>query len=324
MIAKADLVFGHDGSIPLAFEVMHEMGRTRPWDNKRLVLFIDHSAPSPTPEISQIHNIMRQFAKENGVLLYDVGNGVCHQVLVDEGFVRPGMFIVGADSHTVTHGSFGAFAVGVGSTDAAITISTGKMWVKVPESVRIELVGKLSHGVTSKDVVLRILGDVKADGMNYKAAEFCGEGLETLSMSSRMTISNMSAEMGAKAAMMLVSQSTCERINAEFGSTVSPFIPDEDAEYQDQFEFDMSILEPLISIPPYVDSIKTVEELQGTPIDQSFIGSCTNGRLEDLHIASKILNGKRTKARCIVIPASKKVFLMALEDGTIGTLKKIG
>jgi 3-isopropylmalate/(R)-2-methylmalate dehydratase large subunit len=139
-----------------------------------------------------------------------------------------------------------------------------------------------------------------------------------------MTISNMSAEMGAKAAMMLVSQSTCERINAEFGSTVSPFIPDEDAEYRDQFEFDMSVLEPLISIPPYVDSIKTVEELQGTPIDQSFIGSCTNGRLEDLHIASKILNGKRTKTRCIVIPASKKVFLMALEDGTIGTLIRAG
>lgn len=324
VVAEADLVFGHDGSFPLALEVMKEMGKEEPWDSEKVVLFIDHSAPSPTPEISNLHKAMRDFSRRSGVRLYDVGSGICHQVLPEEGFVRPGMFIVGADSHTVTHGAFGCFAIGVGSTDAAVAIASGKIWLKVPESVKIELEGELKGSVTTKDAILKIIGELKADGMNYKSVEFHGTSIDKLSMASRMTMTNMGAEMGAKATIMPVDKYTCEMIRMEFGLEVDAFLPDGDANYSDTFEFDLTSIIPMVACPPNVDNVRPVEELSGTAIDQAFIGSCTNGRLEDLHLAARILKGNRVRVRCIVIPASRKVLLEAVRDGTVETLSRAG
>lgn len=324
VVADVDLVFGHDGSFPLALEVMKEMGREEPWDSEKVVLFIDHSAPSPTPEISNLHRAMREFSKKSGVRLYDVGNGICHQVLPEEGFIKPGMLIVGADSHTVTHGAFGCFAIGVGSTDAAVAITSGKIWLRVPESVKIELKGELRGPVTTKDVILKVIGDVKADGMNYKSVEFHGDSVDYLSMASRMTITNMGAEMGAKATMMPVNGTARQMIRREFGLEVKEFLPDSDADYSDILEADLSSIVPMVACPPNVDIVRPVEELSGTVIDQAFIGSCTNGRLEDLHLAASILRGKKVKVRCIVIPASRKIFLEAVRDGTVEVLSKAG
>lgn len=324
VVADVDLVFGHDGSFPLALEVMREMGRDVPWDSEKVVLFIDHSAPSPTPEVSNLHKAMRDFSSRNGVRLYDIGSGICHQVLPEERFVRPGMLIVGADSHTVTHGAFGCFAIGVGSTDAAVAITSGKIWLKVPETVKMVLKGGLLYPAVTKDVILSIIGEVKADGMNYKAVEFHGAPIDGFSMASRMTMTNMSAEMGAKAAMMSVNRQACESIRREFELPVEEFLPDDDATYSEVFEFDLSSIVPVAACPPNVDNVRPVEELSGVAIDQAFIGSCTNGRLEDLHAAARILKGKRVKARCIVIPASRKVFLDAVRDGTLETLMRAG
>lgn len=324
VVADVGLVFGHDGSFPLALEVMREMGRDVPWDSEKVVLFIDHSAPSPTPEVSNLHKAMRDFSSRNGVRLYDIGSGICHQVLPEERFVRPGMLIVGADSHTVTHGAFGCFAIGVGSTDAAVAITSGKIWLKVPETVKMVLKGGLLYPAVTKDVILSIIGEVKADGMNYKAVEFHGAPIDGFSMASRMTMTNMSAEMGAKAAMMPVNRQACESIRREFELPVEEFLPDDDATYSEVFEFDLSSIVPVAACPPNVDNVRPVEELSGVAIDQAFIGSCTNGRLEDLHAAARILKGKRVKARCVVIPASRKVFLDAVRDGTLETLTRAG
>ncbi|MEM3635887.1 MAG: 3-isopropylmalate dehydratase large subunit, partial [Thermoproteota archaeon] len=320
IVADVDVVFAHDGTATLAFDVMKELNEEKVFDSKKVVLFIDHAAPSPSPAISAIHNRMRDFSKLHNVKLYDVGNGICHQLLPSEGYVKPGSLVIGADSHTVTHGAFNAFATGVGSTDAAIAMMTGKIWLKVPESIKLELNGNLSEGVTSKDLVLFLIGNFKADGFNYVAIEYSGSTIEKLSVDSRMTIANMGVEMGAKASLMPLNENTRVWLSKRVQGPITPVEPDKDATYYKTYSFDVKSIEPMVAAPPNVDNVKPVTELEGLEIDQVFIGSCTNGRLEDIELALRILKGRKVKSRCIVIPASKEVYYEALKKGYIEEL----
>lgn len=325
IVANVDVVFAHDGTAALAFDAMKEFGSEKIFDKEKVVLFIDHAAPSPSPAISEIHARMREFSKRHGVKLYDVGNGICHQLVPSEGYVKPGSVIIGADSHTVTHGAFNAFATGVGSTDAAIAMMTGKIWLKVPETVKIELNGELKKGVTSKDLILFLIGNFKADGFNYMAIEYSGSTIERLSVDSRMTITNMGVEMGAKASIMPLNKATEVWLRERVKGNFEPVNPDPQASYFKSYSFEVSNIEPMLAAPPNVDNVVPVSEFEGTEVNQVFIGSCTNGRLEDIELALKIIKGKKIKVeRCIVIPASKEIYIEALKKGYIEELLKAG
>jgi len=310
VVANVDFVFAHDGTAPLMIDVINEFQVKTLKLASKSALFIDHAAPSPSVQSSILHKKMREFAAKHGIRLFEAGEGICHQVVMDHGFAKPGNIVVGADSHTTIHGAVGAFAVGVGSTDAAFALASGKLWFKVPESIKITLKGKLAPGVLSKDIALALLKELGTDGANYMAIEYHDELSPKLSTSSRATISNLSAEMGAKAGVF----------------PAEPFIPDNGANYIKEIDLDCSILEPLIAKPPLPSNVVPVSELEDMEVDEVFIGSCTNGRLEDLEIAARILKGKHVKedVRCIVIPASKNVYIRALEKGIIETLAKAG
>ena len=324
VVADVDVVFAHDGTAPLVFEALEELGLENPQDPSKVIMFIDHAAPSPAPAISDIHARMRSHARRKNIRIYDVGNGICHQLLPSEGFVRPGSVVVGADSHTVTHGAFNAFAIGVGSMDAAVAMATGKIWLKVPETVKITINGHLRKGVMSKDMILKIIGDVKADGLNYIAAEYHGELIDELSVDSRMTIANMGTEMGAKASLMPLNNKTAEWLKRRIGDNIEPVLPDADASYANEMLFEAGDLGPMVALPPNVDNVRPVSEVEGIEVDHVFIGSCTNGRVEDIEMASRILHGRRVRSRCTVIPASREVYIEALGRGFLEELLEAG
>jgi 3-isopropylmalate/(R)-2-methylmalate dehydratase large subunit len=250
---------------------------------------------------------------------YDVGEGICHQLMVENGHVRPGDIFVGADSHTPTYGALNALAIGVGSTDLAAVLLTGKIWLKVPETILIELSGTFPIGVTAKDLILYCVGQLSISGATYKAIEFAGEALRPLSLASRMTIANMSAEMGAKSGFV---DPTGLKLPYEF----IPTYPDSNAEYSESYHFDVSTLQPQVAAPHYPDRVVAVGEVAGQPVDQAFIGSCTNARLEDLQMAAQVLRGKKihSRVRLIIAPASKRVLNKALKDGTAAILSEAG
>lgn len=310
VIAHVDFVFAHDGTAPLMIDVIHEFGVTTLKLANKSAFFIDHAAPSPSVQSSILHKKMREFAASHGIKFFDVGEGVCHQVVMDNHFAQPGDVVVGADSHTTIHGATGAFAVGVGSTDAAFAITTGRLWFKVPETIKVTLKGKLELGVFSKDIALALLKELGTDGASYMTIEYHDELSPKLSQSAKATISNLSAEMGAKAAIFLV----------------EPFTPDRDAAYFSEIDLDCSRLEPLIAKPPLPSNVVPVSEVENMEVNEVFIGSCTNGRLEDLEIAAKILKGKKVREglRCVVIPASRQVYEKALQNGIIEVLLKAG
>ena len=310
VVANVDFVFAHDGTAPLMIDVIREFGVTTLKLASKSALFIDHAAPSPSVQSSILHKKMREFAAHYGIKLFDVGEGVCHQVVMDYYLAQPGYVVVGADSHTTIHGATGAFAVGVGSTDAAFALTTGRLWFKVPETIKVTLKGKLELGVFSKDIALALLKELGTDGASYMTIEYHDELSPKLSQSAKATISNLSAEMGAKAAIF----------------PVEPFTPDRDAAYFSEIDLDCSRLEPLIAKPPLPSNVVPVSEVENIEVNEVFIGSCTNGRLEDLEIASRILKGKKVRegVRCVVIPASRKVYEKALENNIIDTLVKAG
>jgi len=327
IVVDVDLAYAHDGTAPLAIKVMKENRELyKVYDPSKVVLVIDHVSPPPHVEAAKVHELLRSFAGEFGIKLFDVGEGICHQVIAEHGYVRPGMIVLGADSHTVTLGALSAFATGVGSTDIAVAFALGKAWLKVPEAVKILLEGKLKPWVTSKDVILNIIGSVKADGLTYKAAEFQGSAVKHLSVESRMTISNMCVEAGAKVGLFPTDEvlvSWLSSIGIEYRKTMSA---DLGAEYSDELNFNLSELEPQVAAPPNVDNVKEVTEVEGIEVDQVFIGSCTNGRYEDFLIAAKILEGRRVRegVRCIAIPASRKVFTKLLRNGVLEVLAEAG
>ncbi|MGQ9781401.1 MAG: 3-isopropylmalate dehydratase large subunit [Nitrososphaeria archaeon] len=323
VVSNVDVVFAHDGTALLAIESLKELGISRVFDPSRVVFFIDHAAPSPSPQVSNIHTKLRKFAKQQGIRLFDVGTGICHQVLPEKGYVKPGSVVVGADSHSVTHGAFNAFATGVGSTDAALAMATGKLWFRVPETIRIDVYGRLKKMVMSKDLVLKVLGTVKADGSTYASVEYHGDCIDSLSVDARMTIANMAVEMGAKACPMELNEQTIAWLADKVPESV-PVTADKDAEYSQKLSFNANELEPMVAAPSNVDNVKEVREVEGQEVDQVFIGSCTNGRMEDIVMATKIIQGKKVKTRCIVIPASRRIYIEALHAGYLEKLVEAG
>ena len=325
--AEVDRVMVNDLTGPLTVEALRKLSRPRVAHPERLIIVLDHQTPADSVHSARLHKILREFASEFHVEnFYDVGWGVCHQVLPEEGHVAPGMLVVGADSHTCTYGAFGAFATGVGSTDAAAALALGKLWFKVPESMKIEVKGVPRLPLTGKDVILHIIGKVGEDGANYRSVEFTGEAISALSMDSRMTISNMAVEMGAKAGLMEVDEKTLEFLRQVGVGGAKPVKSDPEASYVETLEVDVGGLEPQVAAPPSPANVKPVSELSSVEVDQAFLGSCTNGRLEDLRIAARILKGRKvaSRVRFIVIPASRRIYEQALEEGLIQTLVKAG
>jgi 3-isopropylmalate/(R)-2-methylmalate dehydratase large subunit len=276
--------------------------------------------------MSNDHRLLRQFAVKSGCPIYDVGGGICHQI-VAESLARPGDVIVGADSHTVTAGALGAFATGMGSSDVAIAFGLGKTWFRVPESIKIAVSGKFTPGVMAKDLILHLIGKIGADGATYKALEFGGDGLENISLSGRLTIANMSVETGAKVGLFPADRITRDYLSSQGrGDHYQPLSADNDAVYERTINIDLAALEPLVAKPHSVDNVAPARELKGTKIQQVFIGTCTNGRLEDIAIVARILKGEKRhpETRLIVAPASQPVLLEAIRAGYIQTLVEAG
>ncbi len=326
VIAQVDLAFAQDTTGPLTIRQFQAGNFERLANPKKTVIFFDHAAPSPNRELANDHRLMRQFARETGCLISDVGGGVCHQ-LVAESLAKPGDVVVGADSHTVTAGGLGAFATGMGSSDVAVVFALGKTWFRVPESIKISVTGEFKRGVMAKDLVLQLIGAIGADGATYKALEFGGEGLRNLKISDRLTIANMAVEAGAKAGLFPADRVTRAYLNHQKrGEDYQALAADNDAGYESQININLTALEPTVAKPHQVDNTALARELKGTKIDQVFIGTCTNGRLEDIATAAEILKGKKRhpRIRFIVAPASPQIMLDAISAGYIRTLVEAG
>lgn len=326
VIAKVDVAAVQDGTGPLTVQEFKKLGKDRLANPERTILFIDHAAPSPRKELSNSHMVLREFSRDYGAVLSDVGEGVCHQRLI-ETHVNPGEILVGADSHTCTSGALGAFATGMGSTDIAVAMALGKTWLKVPYTFKVEVEGEFSKGVSAKDLILHLIGTIGADGATYRALEFSGSTIENMSMSDRFTIANMAVEAGAKAGLFVTDEKTKAYLKSR--GREDKFVqiePDADAQYERVIKINASELEPTVSCPHTVDKIKSVSELKNVSVQQVFIGTCTNGRIEDLRIAAKILKGKKVNkgTRLLVAPASKDVFEKALDEGIIKTFVEAG
>lgn len=325
-VAKVDVCLTQDGTGPLAVRQLEELGLIKAANPDKTVLFIDHAAPSPRRELSNDHQLLREFATKTSCRLKDVGEGVCHQIICEE-YLAPGDILIGADSHTCTGGALGAFATGMGSTDVAIGIALGKTWLRVPETIKIVANGEFQKGVYPKDLILHLIGCITAEGATYKALEFHGETIREMEIENRMTLSNMAVEAGAKAGLIESDQKTLEFLKKQGREDDFKEIKaDKDANYEKIIEIDSGKLSPQIALPHQVDNIKPVEEIGQVEINQVFIGTCTNGRVEDLRIAAKILAGKKKHpgVRLLITPASRKVYLEALRQGIITTLVEAG
>ncbi|MBU2535520.1 MAG: 3-isopropylmalate dehydratase large subunit [Chloroflexi bacterium] len=326
VIAQVDLVFIQDTTGPLTVRRFRESGLKKLARPDRTAVFIDHAVPSPTHTLSNDHLVLRRFAGETGAMISDIGEGVCHQ-LVAESLARPGDIIVASDSHTVTAGGLGAFATGMGSSDVAVAMGLGKTWFRVPESIQITVNGHFQKGVSAKDLVLHLIGQVGADGATYKALEFGGDGIKEMSMSQRFTVANMAVEAGAKVGIFPSDDITRDYLMAQGrGADYQPVFPDADAAYEQTIRIDLDTLEPTVARPHTVDNVALARELKGTKIQQVFIGTCTNGRLEDLEIAAGILKGQKhhPDTRLIIAPASRQIFLESLEKGYLQALVEAG
>jgi 3-isopropylmalate/(R)-2-methylmalate dehydratase large subunit len=326
--AKVDKAMINEITGPLAIQAFKEIGTPKVWDKKRVVMILDHHVPADSVKSAELHRIMRAFAKEQGVqLFYDVGHGgVCHQVMVEKGHVLPGELVVGADSHTCTYGCVGSFATGIGSTEMAGVFATGTIWLKVPSSIRIVVEGKFQKSVAPKDLILHVIGEVGADGANYRAVEFTGSAISGIGMSGRMTICNMTVEMGAKTGLINPDKVTLEYVKTVTDEPFKVLTSDPDATYEKTVEVNLDKLTPQVACPHSVDNVKPVKDVEGTKIDQAFIGSCTNGRLEDLELAAKFLKGRKVAkdVRLIVTPASQEVYMQALQRGLFEVFVKAG
>ena len=320
--ANVDMVMVHDLTGPLAVEAFKKIGIQKIWDNKKVVVILDHQVPAESVKAAELHKTMRQFAKDQNLQIYDVGKGgICHQVMPEKGHVTPGAVIVGADSHTCTYGAFGAFATGIGSTEAAAVFATGKIWFKVPPTIKVNVKGSFQKYVTPKDLILSIIGKMGVDGAIYKSTEFTGPTIKKMCMAGRMTLCNMAVEMGAKNGIIEPDETTRKFLEGRVKAlpNFEALKSDADAVYERTVEFDVSKMEPQVACPSSVDNVKPVSEVGNVPIEQAFIGSCTNGRIEDLRLAAEVLKGKRVKdgVRALVIPASQEVYRQALNEGLL-------
>ena len=326
VVVNVDLSYVQDGTGPLTVRRMIEMGIEKAYNPDKTVFYLDHASPSPRMELSNDHEFLRDFARKTGIILSDIGNGISHHVTLEK-YARPGDIIVGADSHTCTGGALGAFATGMGSTDVAVAIALGKTWMKVPQTYLVEVSGRLPKGVYSKDIILHLIGKITSNGATYKALEFTGDTIAGLSTAARSTIGNMAVEAGAKVGLFPPDSETRKFLKLMGREEAYRELrSDEDADFEKHIDINAEELEPTIACPHLVDNTKTISELGKIKVDQVFIGTSCNGRLEDLHIAASILKGNRINrdTRVIVTPASRRVYLEALRDGTIETFVEAG
>jgi 3-isopropylmalate/(R)-2-methylmalate dehydratase large subunit len=325
IIARVDVSMAPEGTGPLAIKQLLTL-KEKPANPAKTIFFIDHAAPSPTKQTANAHIFLRNFAKRTGSNLSEVGEGVCHQRVV-ESHISPGEVYIGADSHSCTVGALGAFGTGMGSTDVGVAMALGKTWLRVPPTFKIEVSGALPQGVYSKDLMLHIIGKLGADGATYKSLEFCGEAIKNLSLSSRLTLTNMAVEAGAKTGLIEPDEKVKKFLKKQGRPEKFKQIKaDKEAKYECTIEVNASNLEPLVAAPHQVDNVKSIEEVEGTPIQQVYIGTCTNGRLEDLRIAASILKGKgrHPDTRLIVVPASRQIYLDTLGEGLLETFVRAG
>lgn len=319
-----DRLMSNDGTTHLTIDMYHKLKNPHIADVDKLVWIIDHNIPADSPKTAASHKKMREFAKEHGITFYE-GEGVCHQVMM-ENHVRPGELIFGADSHTCAYGALGAFGTGVGCTDYLYAMVTGTSWLLVPETIRIMLKGQLREGVYARDLILTIIGKISANGANYQAMEFAGEGLKTLSMADRISICNLCVEAGAKTALMEVDEIAMDYLKEHGREPKQIFTSDEDAKFAQVIEIDLSSIEPIVAKPHFVDSVVPAKEALGVKIDEAFLGSCNNGRIEDLRVGASVIKGKKVhpKVRFLVVPASRSVYRQALEEGLLDIFMEAG
>lgn len=320
-----DRLMSNDGTTHLTIDMYNnQLKNPKIADKDKIVFIMDHNVPAENPKTAQAHKKMRDFAKENDIVLYE-GKGVCHQIMVED-FVCPGELIFGADSHTCTYGALGAFGTGVGCTDLLYAMVTGNSWVLVPETIRFNLTGKLPEGVYPRDLILTIIGDIGANGANYKIMEFAGEGAHNLSINDRLVLCNLAVEAGAKTGIVEPDEKVVEYVEAHGRKAENLFVSDEDAVFEKVYNYDLSQIKPVVARPDFVDDVIPLEELEPVKIDQAFLGSCNNGRIDELRIAAKLLKGKKVceDVRFIVAPASNAIYLQALEEGIIDILMEAG
>ncbi|MFC1490791.1 3-isopropylmalate dehydratase large subunit [Candidatus Latescibacterota bacterium] len=325
-IVKVDVCLTQDGTGPLAVRQLEKLNMVKAAQPESTVLFIDHNAPSARKELSNDQMLLRDFAKKTGAQLSDIGDGVCHQV-ISEKKLKPGDVLIGADSHTCTGGAMAAFSTGMGSTDVAVGIALGKTWMKIPETIRVNVSGEFAKGVYAKDLILHLIGQIGADGATYKALEFGGPTIDAMPQYERMVLSNMAVEAGAKTGL-IASDAETKRFLESLGrgNDYTEIKPDDDAEYEKIIELDASTVVPMVAFPHRVDNTKTIDEAKGEKMDQVFIGTCTNGRLEDLRVTAAILKGKHRHpdTRLIIVPASREIYGQAIEEGLITIFNDAG
>ena len=323
---NVDRVMIHDIFIPFVAEKFEEMGFQKLWDPDKVVLIYDHLVPASQLDDTRHFHTGDAFAEKYGMKNVHRSDGICHQLMTEAGYVKPGNIVFGTDSHTTTYGCVGAFSSGIGYTEMASILGTGNMWIKVPETIKVVIDGELPENVMSKDVILRLIGDLGADGATYRALEFTGSAVKNMSVASRMTIANMAIEAGAKCALFTPDEKTAEYCEIELNDFQKSLVGDEDATYLNIMTYRAEDLVPVMACPSQVDKIRDVSTLEGTEIDQVFIGSCTNGRLEDLAAAAEVLKGKKVAdyVKLIVTPASRKIYRQAIELGILDTLAEEG
>jgi 3-isopropylmalate/(R)-2-methylmalate dehydratase large subunit len=326
VMAKVDVAMSHENA-DVVLRSFKDIGVGTVWDPDRIVILFDHRIPADSEKTAETHKRLRGFVREQGIKhFYDLKEGICHQVLPELGHDRPGEVLVGTDSHTTTHGAFGTFATGIGATEMAGVWATGELWLKVPESIKITVRGSFKKFVSAKDLILHVIHLLGADGANYCSVEFHGDTIQGMSIASRMVLSNLSMEMGAKVAFVPPDEKTIKYVRERTDKPFEPALPDPDAVYVRTVDIDASTLTSQVACPHSVDNVKPVKDLVGLKIDQALIGSCTNGRLEDLAIAAEIIKDKNVHpdVRLLVIPASRRVYLEALSQGYIETFVKAG
>ena len=323
---NVDRVMIHDIFIPFVAEKFEEMGFKKLWDPDKVVLIYDHLVPASQLDDTRHFHVGDAFAEKYGMKNVHRSDGICHQLMTEAGYVNTGYIVFGTDSHTTTYGCVGAFSSGIGYTEMASILGTGTMWIKVPETIKVVIDGELPANVMSKDVILRLIGDLGADGATYRALEFTGSAVKNMSVASRMTIANMAIEAGAKCALFTPDEKTAEYCEIELNDFQKSLVGDGDAAYLKTMTYRGEDFVPVMACPSQVDKIRDVSTLEGTEIDQVFIGSCTNGRLEDLAAAAEVLKGKKVAdyVKLIVTPASRKIYRQAIELGILDTLAEAG
>ncbi len=322
---ELDYLMSNDGTTHLTIDMYNnKLKNPRIADKDKIVFIVDHNIPAENPKTAAVHKKMREFARENGIKFFE-GNGVCHQIMF-ENFVEPGQLIFGADSHTCSYGALGAFGTGVGCTDFLYAMVTGKSWVMVPETLRFNLKGKLREGVYPRDLILTIIGDIGANGANYKVMEFAGEGAHNLSVNDRFVLCNLAVEAGAKTGIVEPDEKVEEFIKEHGRRADNMYVSDEDAKFLKVYEYDLDKIEPVVARPDFVDDVIPLSQVGDVKIDEAFLGSCNNGRIDDLRVAAEILKGRKVNpdVRFLIAPASNNVYIQALDEGLIDIFMESG